>query len=105
MFPDVRSAHPEVATVDTVLRDGSTVLIRPARLDDRVRIEEYLIGLSPESRRLRFLSPSVDVGEVAAKAVDVAPSEHLTLLALTGGDEGAFVGGAQYFRIAELGRR
>jgi acetyl coenzyme A synthetase (ADP forming)-like protein len=93
--------------VDAVLRDGSTVLIRPARDDDRVRVEDYLIGLSPTSRQLRFFSPSIDVGSVAEKAVHVDPAEHVTLLALTGGDEGEVVGGAQYFRtdrsLAEIG--
>jgi acetyl coenzyme A synthetase (ADP forming)-like protein len=95
---------PEASPVDTVLRDGSTVRIRAARPDDRVRVEEYLIDLSPESRRLRFLSPSVDVGKVAATAVDVTPHEHVTLLALSGGEHGVVVGGAQYFRIEGTAR-
>jgi GNAT superfamily N-acetyltransferase len=69
-----------------------------------VRVEEYLIDLSPESRRLRFLSPSVDVGRVAATAVDVTPHEHVTLLALSGGDDGVVVAGAQYFRIEGIAR-
>jgi acetyl coenzyme A synthetase (ADP forming)-like protein len=96
---------PEPA--DAVLRDGSTVLIRVARDDDRVRIEDYLIDLSPQSRQLRFFSPSIDVGEVAARAAHVEPGRHVTLLALVGGDAGAVVGGAQYFRsdgaLAEIG--
>ena len=91
-----------IAPVDRVLRDGSTVRIRPATPEDRVRVERYLIELSPESRRLRFHSAVVDVGEIAAQAVDVGPPTHVTILALTGGDEGAVVGGAQYFRIDDV---
>jgi acetyl coenzyme A synthetase (ADP forming)-like protein len=95
------------APVDAVLRDGSTVRIRPARDDDLTRIEDYLIGLSPASRQLRFFSPSVDVVDVATKAAHVEPGRHVTLLALVGGDEGEVVGGAQYFRTdgsqAEIG--
>jgi acetyl coenzyme A synthetase (ADP forming)-like protein len=103
----VRSTSIPIAPVDRVLRDGSTVHIRPATPEDRVRVEAYLIDLSPESRRLRFHSAVVDVGEIAAQAVEVDPATHVTLLALTGGDEGTVVGGAQYFRIddtrAEVG--
>ena len=86
-------------SADVVLRDGSTVLIRGAEPADRTRVEDYLIGLSPESRRLRFHSPSVDVGDVASRAVVGDPRDHATLLALTSGEEGTVVGGAQYFRL------
>jgi len=103
----VRSTSAPIAPVDRVLRDGSAVRIRPAIPEDRARVEAYLIDLSPESRRLRFHSSVVDVGEIAAQAVEVDPATHVTLLALTGRDEGTVVGGAQYFRIdgsrAEVG--
>jgi acetyl coenzyme A synthetase (ADP forming)-like protein len=82
-----------------VLRDGSTVRIRPARTADATRVEDYLIGLSPETRRLRFWSQAIDVRGLAQKIVDVDYDDHLTLLALQGGDEGRMVGGAQYIRI------
>jgi len=98
----VRGTSAPIAPVDRVLRDASTVRIRPATPEDRVRVERYLIELSPESRRLRFHSSVVDVGEIAAQAVDVDPPTHVTLLALTRGDEGAVVGGAQYFRIDDV---
>lgn len=91
---------PDSRGADVVLRGGGTVRIRPARTTDRARVEDYLIGLSPEARRLRFLSTSVDVTEVAATAVNVEPGDHMTLLALRGGDEGAVIGGAQYFRTS-----
>lgn len=90
--------YPAHLVTDVVLRDGSTVRVRPARPSDATRVEDYLIGLSPETRRLRFWTQAIDVRELAAKVVDVDYEDHLTLLALTGGDEGTVIGGAQYIR-------
>ncbi|MGA9160369.1 MAG: GNAT family N-acetyltransferase [Actinomycetota bacterium] len=90
---------PQHLASDVVLRDGSTVRIRPARPSDRTRVEDYLIGLSPETRRLRFWSQAIDVGGLARKIVDVDYDDHLTLLVLHGGDEGTMIGGSQYIRI------
>lgn len=78
-----------------VLRDGSTVHIRPARVEDTARVQDYFIGLSDDSRHLRFWSPSVDITEQSRRTVDVDHVDHLTLLAFLG-DE--MVGGAQCFR-------
>ena len=52
-------AYPTHLITDAVLRDGSTVRIRPARADDETRVEDYLIGLSPESRHMRFWSAAI----------------------------------------------
>lgn len=90
--------YPAHLVADVVLRDGSTVRVRPARPSDATRVEDYLIGLSPETRRLRFWTQAIDVRELAARVVDVDYESHLTLLALTGGDEGTMVGGAQFIR-------
>jgi acetate---CoA ligase (ADP-forming) len=99
--------YPSNLMSDVALRDGSTVRIRPARPDDLVRVEDYLLGLSPETRRLRFWTIAANIGELARKIVDVDYRDHLTLLVLRGGDEGTMIGGAQYSRIdggrAEIG--
>jgi acetate---CoA ligase (ADP-forming) len=99
--------YPSNLESDVVLRDGSTVRIRAARPEDLARVQDYLLGLSPETRRLRFWTVAVDVGELAKKIVDVDYQDHLTLLVLRGGDEGMMIGGAQYSRIdggrAEIG--
>jgi len=101
------ASYPSHLTSDVVLRDGSTARVRPASPQDLARVQDYLIGLSPESRRLRFWSASVDVTELARKIVDDDYRDHLTLLALRGGDEGVMIGGAQFSRIqgdrAEIG--
>jgi acetyl coenzyme A synthetase (ADP forming)-like protein len=89
---------PKDLEKDVVLRDGRTVHLRPARADDRAAVEDYLIGLSDESRRLRFWSTSIDVTDLAAKAVKPEYPDHLTLLAVTGSDAGHVVGGAQFIR-------
>ena len=92
------SEIPKNLEKDVVLRDGRTVHLRPARSEDQGVVEDYLIGLSDESRRLRFWSTSIDVTDLAAKAVKPEYPDHLTLLALTGGDAGHVVGGAQFIR-------
>ena len=89
---------PKNLVKDVVLRDGRTVHLRAARSEDQGVVEDYLIGLSDESRRLRFWSMSIDVTDLAAKAVMPEYPDHLTLLAVTGGDEGHVVGGAQFIR-------
>lgn len=100
-------AFPQHLVSDVALRDGSTVRIRPPRPGDETRVEDYLIGLSPETRRLRFWSQAIDIGELARKIVDVDYTNHLTLLVMHGGDEGTMVGGSQYIRTdggrAEVG--
>src|SRR6266545_2126394 len=99
--------YPSNLESDVVLRDGSTVRIRPARPDDLARVQDYLLGLSPETRRLRFWTVAVNIGELAEKIVDVDYRDHLTLLVLRGGDQGTMIGGAQYSRMddgrAEIG--
>ncbi len=97
------NGYPEHLETDVVLRDGSTVHIRPARPDDLEPLEDYFIGLSDESRRLRFAGLVVDVGAQAENAVRIDYVDHLTLLAFTGGDRQRVIGGAQYIR--ETGQR
>ena len=92
------SVIPKHLEKDVVLRDGRTVHLRPARSEDQGVVEDYLIGLSDESRRLRFWSTSIDVTDLAARAVRPEYPDHLTLLAVTGRDPGHVVGGAQFIR-------
>ena len=91
----------DVESGDVVLRDGATLRVRVAEPDDVGRIEDYLIGLSTESRRLRFGTETIDVTRLAGSASRHDPPTHLTLLALQGGDRGSVVGGAQIYRVDE----
>jgi acetyl coenzyme A synthetase (ADP forming)-like protein len=88
--------YPAHRETDVVLRDGSTVHLRPARPDDQAAVEDYLLRLSPESRRLRFWSISLDVGETARNAVEIDHAGHETILAVSGSPQGLVVGGAQF---------
>ena len=92
------SAYPAHMETDVVLRDGSTVHVRPARPGDRDRLEDYFMDLSDESRRLRFWGPVVNIRERAEDAVEIDYVDHLTLLAFHGPDLSEVVGGAQYIR-------
>ena len=88
--------YPDHLSADAVLRDGSTIRVRAARVGDRQRIEDFLIDLSPESRRLRFWTAATDVTEQARRATDIDYRDRLTLVALIGGDEGRVIGVASY---------
>ncbi len=101
---DPAAPYPSHREVDVVLRDGATVRIRPARPDDRERVEDYLIGLSDESRYFRFGGASVDVSEIARRSTEIDYRGHLTLLALADAGAGEVIGGAQYIREGDVPR-
>lgn len=96
--------YPLHREVDVVLRDGATVRIHPARPEDRERVEDYLIGLSDESRYFRFGGASVDVSEIARRSTEIDYRDHLTLLAVADAGAGEVIGGAQYIREGDVPR-
>lgn len=99
------ASYPEHLVAEGMLRDGSTVHLRPARSEDERAVEDYFLGLSDDSRHLRFWTSSVDIGEQARRTVDVDHVDHLTILAFLAGDGGErMVGGAQCFREAGTAR-
>ncbi|MDE3112000.1 MAG: acetate--CoA ligase family protein [Chloroflexota bacterium] len=86
---------------DVVLRDGSTVRIRPVAPGDRDAILAMLRSLSPEARELRFFSRATDLATEAARAVDCDGSARVGLVAVTGLDS-RIVAHAGYFgRVGE----
>ena len=48
------AAYPLEREAEIVLRDGSTVRVRPVRTGDKAQIRAFLDGLSPESIGFRF---------------------------------------------------
>ena len=69
--------------VDVVLRDGSTVAVRPVRTDDLNAMAEFLRGLSTLSYRYRFFG--LGDPELAARGlVEADGSDVYGLVALTG---------------------
>jgi hypothetical protein len=53
--------YPEHRAADVVLRDGSTVHVRPVRADDAAEVHRFLTGLSDRSRWMRFFSGAVNI--------------------------------------------
>lgn len=82
----------------TVLRDGSTVLVRPITPADTGLVAEIFDGLSPESRRLRFLTAKEELRPAELRYLtEVDHYDHGAIAALdaaTGGSAGI----ARYIR-------
>src|SRR6478672_241315 len=81
------------AETDVVLRDGSTVHVRPSTVEDVPRLRAFLAALSEESRWFRFFSAGVNLKAAAASAAD--PGDGLSLLALRG-SEGTVIAHGTY---------
>ena len=81
--PPQVAVYPRDREVEIVLRDGSTVHVRPVRRDDRPAIRAFLATLSEESIGFRFFGlPSLDW--VADWAVDVDYADRFALVAESG---------------------
>src|SRR5438034_2735933 len=95
-----RAAYPAERAIDVVLRDGSTLRVRPIRADDEERMIAFLDGLSQRSRAFRFFSPAVNTQRAAAWAVEVDYANVYGLVATHGaaapGEDGEIVGHAMY---------
>ena len=79
-----RAAYPAEREVDVVLRDGSTLRVRPIRPEDEDPMVAFLDGLSERSRAFRFFSPAVDTRRAAQWAVDVDYGDAYGLVATRG---------------------
>ncbi|HEX9313034.1 MAG TPA: GNAT family N-acetyltransferase, partial [Actinomycetota bacterium] len=88
-------AYPEHRVADVVLRDGSTVRVRPVRRDDEDAVRAFLESLSLRSRYFRFFSGMADFGRAAAASVDVDYRTRYGLVATSGAD-GSVVAHAIY---------
>jgi len=77
--------YPAHLDADVVLRDGSTVRVRPVRAEDRDAILAFLRDLSDESRRLRFFTGMADLEGLADRAADVDYRDRMGLIATAGG--------------------
>jgi acetyl coenzyme A synthetase (ADP forming)-like protein len=82
---------------DVVLRDGSTLHVRPVGRDDEAAMLGFLQGLSERSRVLRFFSAAADMAGQARRAVDVDGVDAYGLVAVRG-VAGEIVGHAGYVR-------
>ena len=88
--PPLVNAVPET---DIVLRDGSTVHVRPTTPEDEPRLRAFLASLSEEARWFRYFTAGVNLDRAAHEAAD--PGNGLSLVALRG-PEGTVVGHGTY---------
>jgi acetate---CoA ligase (ADP-forming) len=93
----VTPTYPREREADVVLRDGSTVRVRPVRAEDKPQIHEFLEALSPESIGFRFFgAPSLSW--VARWSVDVDYTDRFALIAVSGD---AIIAHAAYIRFGD----
>jgi acetyl coenzyme A synthetase (ADP forming)-like protein len=91
------STYPWEREADVVLRDGTTMHVRPVRADDGPAIHEFLEGLSIESIGYRFFGV-VNLDWATSWTVDVDYSGRFGLVA-EGGRPYGVVAHAAYIRI------
>jgi acetyl coenzyme A synthetase (ADP forming)-like protein len=95
----VGAAYPADREADVVLRDGSTVHLRPVRPDDEAALLELFDRLGHESRMFRFFSGAPDLESAARLMTDVDYASRYGLLA-TRGEDRRLVGHGTYLRTA-----
>jgi acetate---CoA ligase (ADP-forming) len=93
-MPTPGATYPAEHEAEVVLRDGSTVHVRPIRADDEKIIHGFLEDLHTESRMFRFFSVTTDLQVAARSMVDVDYSRRYGLVAIR--DE-TVVGQGLYF--------
>lgn len=76
-------AYPASRETDVVLRDGSTLHVRPIRPDDESRLLAFYAALSEDARLMRFFSPLSDAALVQQVRRDVA-ADHVRRVSLVG---------------------
>jgi acetyl coenzyme A synthetase (ADP forming)-like protein len=92
-----QNAQPFYQEGDVVLKDGSTIHVRPIRPDDESRLLDLLRSLSQQSRWLRFFAPVSDASLTAEarREVNVDYTSRFGVVATKGSDE-RIVGHAFY---------
>ncbi|HXV05249.1 MAG TPA: hypothetical protein VFP23_05030, partial [Solirubrobacterales bacterium] len=87
--------YPAYRKADVVLRDGSTVRLRPVAPSDEAALLELFQGLGPDSRSFRFFSGAADLAKAASMVADVDYAQRYGILA-TRGDGDRAVGHGTY---------
>ena len=71
MLSAVAATYPANREGIVVLRDGSTVTVRPVRESDEAALAHFFTSLSLESRVLRFFAAVANADPLARGMVDV----------------------------------
>ena len=83
-----------------ILRDGSTVVVRPLATGDVAAIAAWFEGLGPETRHARFLGSVAMLDDrTRSRLAQVDHRDHEALTAVT--PDGAVVGIARYIRLQQ----
>ena len=91
------AGYPKEREADVVLRDGTTVHVRPVRADDRPAVRSFLGALSTESIQFRFFG-SANLDWAAKWSTDVDYLDRFGLVVETGTPR-QIVAHAAYIRI------
>ncbi len=83
---------------DSILRDGASIRIRPARAADEPALVAFLEGLALETRRLRFASLGTDVAARAHRWAVPERPDDVSLVAESG-IAGRIIGNGSYDRV------
>lgn len=88
---------------ETVLRDGTRVLLRPIHPDDKDRLRKGLALLSPRSRYLRFHTPVVDLNDEQLRYLtEIDYDDHMAWVAVDPHDQDTpGMGVARYIRLPD----
>ena len=90
-------SHPRHRQADVVLRDGSTVHVRPVTAEDAPAVRSFFECLSPKSIALRFFCGFPDLDRAVSWATDV-DDQHRYGLISTGSADGRVVAHAGWER-------
>jgi acetate---CoA ligase (ADP-forming) len=94
------SAYPSHREADVVLRDGSTVHLRPVQPGDADALTDFFAALDPRSRAFRFFSGAADLDQAAQLMADVDYRGRYGLIASRGADHSP-VGHGAYLELAD----
>src|SRR6202158_5977778 len=94
----VTAAYPAHREATVVLRDGSTLTIRPVRADDAAELGRFFADLSLESRVFRFFAAVVNANSSIQGMVNVNYTSSYGLVAVAGAPP-QIVGHAMYGEI------
>src|SRR5437870_13916819 len=97
------SNYPARYESDTLLRDGSTLRLRPIREDDIDALMEFHKRLSPRSVYFRFFSPLPELSR--ERATQLCTVDYNDSFALVGEHAGRLVAVARSYRDEEVHAR
>lgn len=84
------------------LADGTQVVLRPIRPDDKGWLRDAFGRLSPESARFRFLAPKAKLSSSELRYLtEIDGDDHVAVLAVLAHDPSFIVGVGRYVRTAD----